>query len=271
MRAAVLSLAAAAWLLVPGSAAAAGGGSALFKQNCSSCHSVGGGTGVGPDLKGVVTANNGRAIAAFIADPAKAIAGDPRLGALVKKFHGLTMPSLGLSQAQIAALVTYLGAGAREARPAAATPVAGNVAAGENLFTGATQLTHGGAACISCHSIAGTGKLGGGRVGPDLTRAVSRYGGSSGLASVLSNIAFPAMVPVYRSHPLTRSEQADLAAFLASSRQTAPAPAADHTPLLVLLGASVTAATLALMLVVWPRRRLVVRKRLAPSSTIRRA
>jgi mono/diheme cytochrome c family protein len=270
MRAAVLSLAEAA-LFLPGSAAAAGGGSAFFKQNCSSCHTVGGGDGVGPDLKGVVTANNEQAIAAFIADPGKAIAGDPRLAALVKKFHGLTMPNLGLSQAQIAALVTYLGAGAREAVPAAAKPVGGNAAAGKNLFTGATQLAHGGAACISCHTVAGTGKLGGGRVGPDLSLAASRFGGAKGLASVLSNIAFPAMAPVYRSHPLTRSEQADLAAFLASSRQTAPSKAADHTPLLVLLGAGVTAAILALMLVVWPRRRLVVRKRIAPTSTIRRA
>ena len=88
-------------------------------------------------------------------------------------------------------------------------------------------------------------------------------------ARVLSNIAFPKMVPVYRDHPLTSSEQADLAAFL--SRPPAATTAGDHTLPIVLLGLAVTAAILALMLVVWPRRRLVVRKRLAPSSTIRRA
>jgi mono/diheme cytochrome c family protein len=258
-------------LVFPCVAAASGGGSALFKQDCSSCHTFGGGDSVGPDLKGVVTSGNKKAIAAFIADPGKAIAsGDPRLAALVKKFHGLTMPSLGLSQAQIAALVAYLGAGAQQA-PAPKPAAAGDAAAGKGLFTGATQLTHGGAACISCHTVAGVGALGGGRLGPDLTRAASRYGGATGLASVLSNIAFPRMVPVYRNHPLTRTEQADLAAFLASSRRTAPSPAADHTPLIVLLGAGVTVAILALALVVWPRRRLVVRKRIAPTSTIRRA
>jgi hypothetical protein len=87
---------------------------------------------------------------------------------------------------------------------------------------------------------------------------------------VLSSIAFPRMIPVYRDHPLTPSEQADLAAFISSApRATTHAP--NHTPLIVLLGLAVTAAILALTLVVWPRRRLVVRKRIAPTSTVRRA
>jgi mono/diheme cytochrome c family protein len=270
-------------LSITGLAAAAGGGpadqgKALFKQDCSSCHTVGGGDAVGPDLKGVVGRNGETAVGDFIADPAKAIAsGDPRISALVTKFHGLKMPGLGLSAAQVAELLAYLkaaeqGATTSTPAPAPTTPApapAGDAAAGKDLFTGATQLAHGGAACISCHTTAGLGKLGGGQLGPDLTRASSKYGGAKGLASVLSAIAFPKMVPVYRDHPLTASEQADLAAFLAS---TPPAqPPADRTPLIVLLGLCVTAAILALMLLVWPRRRLVVRKRIAPTSTIRKA
>jgi cytochrome c2 len=277
MRSAVLLLTATAMLLTAGLAVAAGGGPAgqgqtLFEQDCSSCHTVGGGDGVGPDLKGVVGTAGESTVNGFLSDPARILgSGDPKIAALVKKFHGIQMPDLHLSGADVAALLAYLKStgGASAPTPAPSKPVAGNAPAGKDLFTGATQFAHGGAACVSCHSVAGIGALGGGKLGPDLTRAAAKYGGSSGLARVLSNIAFPKMVPVYRDHPLTASEQADLGAFLASTPASAPA-AADHTPLIVLLGLCVTAAILALMLVVWPRRRLVVRKTIAPTSTIRR-
>jgi mono/diheme cytochrome c family protein len=246
-------------------------GKALFKQNCSSCHTVGGGDGVGPDLKGVVDLAGESAVRAFITDPTKAIAaGDPRIAALVTKFHGLKMPSLGLSAAQIDALVAYLkGQGGGAAPPATTTtaqPATGNAAAGKKLFTGATQLAHGGPACLSCHSIAGGGSLGGGRVGPDLTKAATKYGGAKGLTSVLASIPFPKMVPLYRDHALTRSEEGDLAAFLAT---TPGKQRSDGSAwLIAALGVGVTAAALALMLVIWPRRRLVVRRRIVPSSTM---
>jgi cytochrome c2 len=280
VRPAVLLLAAAATFLLAGLAVAAGGGpaeqgQALFKQDCSGCHTIGGGDAVGPDLKGIVGTAGESTVRDFATDPDKILgSGDPKIAALVKKFHGVKMPSLGLTAAQVDALVAYLKATGGTAAPAPTAPApkmtSGIAAAGKDLFTGSTQLAHGGAACVSCHSITGVGALGGGRLGPDLTRAAAKYGGASGLARVLSNIAFPKMVPVYRDHPLTSSEQADLAAFLSSApRATNPAP--DHTPLIALLGLSVTAAILALMLVVWPRRRLVVRKRIAPTSTVRRA
>jgi mono/diheme cytochrome c family protein len=279
VRPAVLLLSATAVFLLAGLAVAAGGGpaqqgQALFKQDCSGCHTIGGGDTVGPDLKGIVATAGESTVRDFATDPDKILgSGDPKIAALVTKFHGVKMPSLGLTAAQVDALVAYLKTtgGKTASAPAAAAPkpTTGDATAGKDLFTGSTQLAHGGAACVSCHSIAGVGALGGGRLGPDLTRAAAKYGGAAGLARVLSNIAFPKMVPVYRDHPLTSSEQADLAAFL--SRSPAATTTGDHTLPIVLLGLAVTAAILALMLVVWPRRRLVVRKRIAPTSTVRRA
>jgi mono/diheme cytochrome c family protein len=276
---ALLVIAAAA-ILSTAIALAAGGGSpaqqgqALFKQDCSGCHTIGGGNTVGPDLKGILAVAGEGTVRDFVTDPTKMIAsGDPKIAALVTKFHGVKMPDLGLSSTQVTAIIAYLKttSGTTTLTPPASTPAtpAGNAAVGKSLFTGATQLTNGGAACMSCHSIAGVGALGGGQLGPNLTGAAAKYGGAKGLVSVLSNIAFPRMVPIYGPHPLTRSEQADLAAFLASE-PAVPPPAPDHTPLIVLLGLCVTAAILVLMLVVWPRRRLVVRKRIAPTSNLRR-
>jgi mono/diheme cytochrome c family protein len=252
----------------------AGQGKVLFKQNCSSCHTVGGGDGVGPDLKGVVDGAGESNVRSFIADPGKAIAaGDPRIAALVKKFHGLKMPSLGLNASQVDALVAYLKAQGEGTAPPPATTTTtgqatGNAAVGRKLFTGATRLSRGGPACLSCHSIAGAGSLGGGTVGPDLTKAYAKYGGATGLLSVLGSLPFPTMVPLYRGHALTAPEQADLAAFLVTARGNKPDGSPTWT--VAALGVGVAAVALALMLVIWPRRRLVVRRRIVPPSTIRR-
>ena len=235
MRPAVLLLAATAMLLLAGLAVAAGGGpseqgQALFKQDCSGCHTIGGGDTVAPDLKGIVATAGESTVRDFVGDPGKVIgSGNPKIAALVRKFHGVEMPDLGLTAAQISALVAYLKTtgGSTSPKPVAPAPrpAAGDASAGKDLFTGSTQLSHGGAACVSCHTIAGLGTLGGGRLGPDLTRAAAKYGGANGLAHVLSSIAFPKMVPVYRDHPLTPSEQAAFNQVL--TRALAALPAQD--------------------------------------------
>jgi mono/diheme cytochrome c family protein len=274
-----LLLAALALLSCAGLAAAAGPadqGKALFQKDCSSCHTIGGGDRVGPDLKGVTDRSGVDAVRQFIAAPDKVIAaGDPKITALVKKFHGVKMPNFGLAADQVDALVAYLQAQSGGAKPGGAggattTPAAtGDAAAGRKLFTGATTLAHGGPACISCHSIAGAGALGGGRVGPDLTKAFAKYGGTNGVVSVLGTIAFPTMVPVYKGHALTRQEQANLAAFLQTT--SAKQPGGDRWWLLVVLGVAVVVIGVVLALVIWPRRRLVVRRRLVPPPTFRRS
>ena len=247
-------------------------GEALFKTKCASCHTFGGGDTVGPDLKGVTDRHDPETLRRFIAEPDKLIAeGDPAVEALVAKYRGVQMPNLGLAPTEVDALVSYLetrdsGGGTSTAAPQGPKPAEqGDAATGEDLFDGSKAFANGGAACISCHTLAGAGTLGGGRVGPDLTTAYDRYGGAKGLASVLTTVAFPTMVPVYEDHALTKQEAASLAAYLATTVDEQPAD--DRTWLLVALGAGVTVCLLALAFLVWPRRRhLDVRRRLVADT-----
>ena len=137
--------------------------------------------------------------------------------------------------------------------------------AGKDLFTGATQFTNGGPSCLSCHSIAGIGSLGGGALGPDLTGAYVKYGGDKGMAAVLASLPFPTMQPIFKGRSLTPAEQADLLAFLnQASHAQRPGGAIWK---LVLLGLAAAGLGLALAFVIWRRRRLVVRSRIAPTYT----
>ena len=270
-RVGLLLAAAAALLSLSGSAVAAPAddGKALFEKNCTGCHSIGGGIMMGPDLKDVVSRSSAAWVQAFIEAPDKVIgSGDARAKALVAEYKGTQMPNMGMSSAQAAAIVAYLqsqGGSAAATEPAAAPAATGDADTGKNLFTGATQLDNGGPPCLSCHSIAGIGALGGGTLGPDLTAAYTKYGGATGIAGVMKGLPFKTMKPIFDGHPLTSKEQANLAAFLkAASTEQRPS---DSRWQLVLLGAAVAIGCLALALVVWPRRHLVVRRRIAPTYT----
>jgi mono/diheme cytochrome c family protein len=190
-------------------------GKEIFEQKCAGCHSIGGGKLVGPDLKDVTKRRDLPWVKNFINDPAKMIASDPAAKQLYVENNSLTMPTLGLSTAEIDALVEYLmNPGAAPNAPAApVTTGGGDPAAGQKVFTGEAGLANGGPACIACHSVTGTGSLGGGALGPDLTHVVQRLG-DPGLSAALKTIAFPTMLGPFQNRPLTAKEQADLVAFL---------------------------------------------------------
>lgn len=229
-------------------------GKAIFAKTCAGCHSLGGGKKVGPDLEGVVGRLGSDRVRAFILDPQR-------------ERPGTAMPDLGLTAAQAAALVAFLATSAPPApapapRPA---PARGDADRGKNLFTGADRLDRGGPPCLSCHSVAGIGALGGGALGPDLTTASAKYGGLRALRGLLSSLPFPTMTPIYRKRPLTAAEQADLAAFLErASRSERPGSAAWA---LLLLGLGGVVLFCLLVALAWPRRALSVRRRLLRSSS----
>lgn len=208
-------------------------GKTVFENNCSGCHTIGGGNSVGPDLKGVAQGQSAEWITRFIREPDRVIAEkDPIALGLLKQFGNVAMPNLGLSADDVAAVAGYLGVApvtaAAPAAPAAAgaataasTPVAASTPAGDadvggRLFQGSKPLAGGGPQCMSCHSVAGPGILGGGALGPDLTPVFRKYG-AQGLPSVLQTVAFPTMAPLYRDHPLTAGEAADITAFLSKA------------------------------------------------------
>jgi mono/diheme cytochrome c family protein len=85
---------------------------------------------------------------------------------------------------------------------------------GRQLFEGRTGLANGGPPCLSCHTSGSLGGLGGGRLGPDLTRVYERLQGRKALASWLLAPATQMMRPVYANSRLKNEEILPLVAFL---------------------------------------------------------
>ena len=265
------ALATAGLALLLAGPAVAQDGKSIFEQKCAGCHTIGGGDRVGPDLKGVGERRDRSWIERFIAAPDKVLAsGDPTAEELLAKYK-VAMPNLALTQAEVTALVDFLTgsvAPGPTTTPTTTTPTGtaaqGDAARGKNLFTGATKLENGGPPCLSCHSIAGIGALGGGALGPDLTRAYAKYGGATGMRSVLATLPFPTMQPIFKGRGLTASEQTDLLAFLAQAlRSKRPG---SSMGLLLGLGFGGVAVLLVLAFIVWPRRALNVRRKLVKHS-----
>jgi hypothetical protein len=147
----------------------------------------------------------------------------------------------------------------------ARSQVGGDQARGQALFAGNVHLQNGGPPCLACHSVANTGLLGGGVLGPDLTQVATRYG-ADGLASAMANIGFPTMVPIFTRHPLTQEEQADLLAFLLSA--STQQPTNREVPVLALSLSSLAAALIAIG-IVWRHRLRGVRRPLVERSRTR--
>lgn len=266
----------AAAVTVPcGGAVGADDGEAVYGQLCIGCHNtIGSGPAAGPDLAGLADRRDRAWVERFILAPDEVIAsGDETARQLVAEY-GVQMPNLGVTRAQLDALMPYLGFAAATPSTTPTTPTtstapaapaapaapgtAGDAGRGENLFTGAEDFAEGGPSCLACHSVAGVGSLGGGQVGPDLTGAFAKYGGRQGLDGVLGTVAFPTMVPIYTRNPLTASERADLAAFLEGApERSRPSAAAGK-----LLGLSIgTAALLAVLgWLIWKGRLTGVRR-----------
>ena len=133
---------------------------------------------------------------------------------------------------------------------------------------GTRRLERGGPPCMACHSIAGIGALGGGALGPDLTLALSKYGGDAGLASVLAAIPFPTMSPIFGRRPLTGEEQAHLRAFIGQAAVVERSPAAvGQLTVLAIAGAAVLAGIVHLS---WRRRLAGVRRRMVEGTRLAR-
>ena len=253
--------------------AAADEGKAVFESLCAGCHTVGGGKKVGPDLAGLADRVDRAWAEKFVLAPQDVIAsGDPTAKKLVAEY-GMAMPDVGVTAAQIGPLLAFLGyqAGAapKPAPQPAPTPAPGPAAKGsadrgKHLFTGADRLSAGGPACLSCHSVAGVGALGGGALGPDLTGAYKKYGGVQGLTSALTAMTFPTMAPIFTGKALTAGERADLVAFLAA------APTRERTAgaagKLILLSVGLAVLIVLAALVFWRRRLTGVRRPLVQTA-----
>ncbi len=81
----------------------------LFRTRCQSCHTVGEGDRLGPDLTGVTRARPHAWLSRWIREPDLMIAeGDPTALALKARYRDLPMPNLGLNEAEAEAIIQYL-------------------------------------------------------------------------------------------------------------------------------------------------------------------
>lgn len=86
-------------------------GRTLFTKACASCHSVGRGDKVGPDLASVTKRRSREWLVRFMLHPAKMHESqDPIALDLAKKYPNIRMPNLQLSETDISDLLTYIDA-----------------------------------------------------------------------------------------------------------------------------------------------------------------
>ncbi len=230
-------------------------GAALFKEKCTACHTIGSGVLVGPDLQGVTKLRDRAWLSQWILAPDKVLAsGDPIATQLLQQFNNIPMPNLGLTPEQVDALITFLGGGTTVSGPALP---AGDAVSGKAYFIGDKRFQNGGPHCISCHSIAGIGALGGGNLGPDLTaNGYNKYG--EGLPAFLAAPATVTMNAVWKGTPLTTQEQADLFAFMKNASVSGREPTALLQIALLAVGGAAVLIILANFY--WGKRLRGVRK-----------
>lgn len=223
------ALAAGAFLVVCAPAVAdAQDAPGYFRQNCASCHTIGGGRLTGPDLKGVTERRDHAWLLRYLPDPKALIdSGDPIATQLFQEARGVIMPSPPLLTPDMTeALIAMIEAeSALEKSQFVGIQVsdrpftAQDVALGRSIVRGETAQASGGPACISCHTLGNVGALGGGRVGPDLSKVYERLQGRKALAVWLSAPATPMMQSVFKSTPLQPEEILPIVAYLEHSSQ----------------------------------------------------
>ncbi|MEQ1618950.1 MAG: SCO family protein [Terricaulis sp.] len=82
----------------------------LFRTRCQSCHTIGEGDRLGPDLAGVSRTRDPAWLTRWIREPDRMIAErDPTALALLARYRNLPMPNLSLNDAEANAIVDYLG------------------------------------------------------------------------------------------------------------------------------------------------------------------
>ncbi|HUK86560.1 MAG TPA: cytochrome c [Terriglobales bacterium] len=240
-----------------------------FRQNCASCHTIGGGRLTGPDLKNVAQRKDRAWLVQYMQNPKATIdSGDAYALQLQQEARGVVMPTVaGMSPAQAELLLDMIEAESKLDRSQFAGTQLSNrpftpqdVVQGKNLFLGNAPLANGGPPCLSCHTISGVGGLGGGRLGPDLTLVYERLQGRKGTGAWLLAPASPTMQPVFRAHPLKPEEVLAITALFEDSARRGTQPDSASLLNFFLIGLGGMVLGLISLDAVWKRRFRAVRR-----------
>ncbi len=241
-----------------------------FKQNCSSCHTIGGGRLTGPDLKHVEKRKDRDWLIKFIVDPTGVLdSGDPYALKLLDEARGARMnPIAGMSRKRAEQLLDLVAVESElEKSQFAGVQISmrpftnADVLLGRELFTGEQQLANGGAACIACHDIGGLKAFGGGRLSDkDLTKVFERYEDRRKLGTWLSAPATPTMQPTFREHPMTEDEILGLVAYFEHTAKHEQEESSNAPLIFALMGLLGAAIVLGAFNRIWAFRFRGVRK-----------
>ncbi len=251
---------------------------AFFKANCASCHTIGGGRLTGPDLKDVTQRKDRDWLRSFMLNPQSKInAGDPYALQLLEDSRGVVMPQIpGLTAEKADFLLDLIETeSALEESQFKGVQVSmepftpDDIARGRAIFTGRQSLSNGGPACIACHSVPGIAGLGGGNVGPDLTRVFERLQGRTALSAWMQSPATPTMQSVLRDTPLKPDEIHALTALFEDTAKTGtPAQPAVAQLSFLLLGIGGAALLLVAFDYIWKARLRAVRRPLVEAAKL---
>lgn len=242
-------------------------GAAYYKQMCVACHTINGGTLVGPDLANVHERRSDEWLQKFITSSQTLIkSGDPDAVAVFEQFNKIVMPDPPFSHDQIAAIITYIkAASGGDAQSAGGETTASvdtakegteeDIVMGQNLFQGKVRLENGGPACISCHDVKNDAVIGGGILAKELTTVFSRMG-EPGVRAILGSAPFPVMQQAYANKSLTDEEIFSIISFLQQAdRDHMFQQPRDYGIKLAGTGFVGLIALLGIYSILWPNRR----------------
>jgi mono/diheme cytochrome c family protein len=206
----------------------------LFNSFCATCHTIGKGKLIGPDLLDVHTRRSDTWLVEFITSSQAMIdKGDADAVALYNENNKTVMPNAPYSAVEIKSIIEYIKtkspgyvAQVDESKPSENVntqpeePVRSvdeatdaEIDIGEMLFTGSQRLVGRGPACISCHNVKNDKLIGGGLLAKDLTDVYARMN-EAGVRAIVSSPPFPAMKEAYQNAVISDEEVYNLTAFL---------------------------------------------------------
>ncbi len=199
--------------------------------------------------------------------------GDPYAVQLLQDARGVVMPSFpGMTPAMAEALLSLVEAeSALEKSQFAGLRIsdrpftAQDVLLGRRLVRGEVAFSGGGTACLACHTLRGVGALGGGKLGPDLTKVYERLQGRKPLSAWLSAPATPTMQSLFAQAPFTADEILPLVAYFEDTARQGGQDVSAHSVTFLLFGLGAAVVGLVALDGVWNKRFRAVRRPLVES------
>ncbi len=250
-----------------------------FRQNCTSCHTIGGGRLTGPDLKDVTKRQERPWLVDFLMNPGVVInSGDSYAKEILEESGGKVImpipPNITRERAEnLLKLIdeeSLLDESHFKGMEFSTAPFTdADRARGREIFLGLQRLKEGGTACVSCHSMFDTPALGGGRLGPDLTNVYERLLGRAALSAWLNPPGTETMQPIFKNHPMSEDEINALVAYFDSTKAEQPADSSTSRVAFLLSGLAGAVFGVFFLDTIWKRRFRSVRRSLVEANTSR--